>query len=51
MPTELAMHIWMAFAMMIATFMLLYLRVKIPKVVGAKCYLVKDDFPSLINVA
>jgi hypothetical protein len=29
----------------------LYLRVKIPKVVGAKCYLVKDDFPSLINVA
>jgi hypothetical protein len=50
MPTELAMHIWMAFAMMSASFMLLYLRFKIPKEVCAKCCFIKDDFPSLINV-
>jgi hypothetical protein len=50
MPTELAMQIWMAFAMMSASFMLLYLRVKIPKVVGAERLLVIYDSVALVCV-
>jgi len=50
-PTDVPMMRLNALAKKITAFMLLYLRVKIPKVVCTECYFIEDNFPTMIGVA